>query len=107
MRRPVVSTAVVEALVQDALERLSESRTTIIIAHRLEYHRSRRHHYYVEERKINETGSPAELAKTDGIYAQLWRLAKNKASAKSACRRMKLIANLLVSSKELRSGNAW
>ena len=93
-----------EALVQDALERLMKGRTTIIIAHRLEYHRSRRHHYYVEERKINETGSPCRTGKDRRYLCATFMVSKEQGFCKSACRRMKLIANLLVSSKELGGG---
>lgn len=63
-----------EAMVQEALERLMKGRTTIIIAHRLSTIQNVDTIITLRSGKVNEVGSPAELAKTGGIYAQLLEL---------------------------------
>lgn len=63
-----------ERVVQDALERLMKGRTTIIIAHRLSTIAHVDQIVTLKDGTVDEIGSPAELAKTDGIYGQLLRL---------------------------------
>lgn len=63
-----------EHLVQEALGRLMRGRTTIIIAHRLSTIAHVDTVITLKNGKIDEIGSPHELAKTDGIYAQLLKL---------------------------------
>lgn len=65
-----------EALVQEALERLMKQRTTIIIAHRLSTIQHVDTIVTLRKGKIDEVGSPQELAATTGIYAQLLQLQK-------------------------------
>lgn len=65
-----------EGMVQEALERLMKGRTTIIIAHRLSTIQHVDKIATVKNGKIDEYGSPKELAKTGGIYAQLLSLQK-------------------------------
>lgn len=60
-----------ELLVQEALERLMKNRTTIIIAHRLSTIQNVDTIIALKNGRVSEIGSPAELAKQDGIYAQL------------------------------------
>lgn len=63
-----------EHMVQEALERLMRGRTTIIIAHRLSTIQNVDQIITLKGGKVDETGSPAQLAKTKGIYAELLRL---------------------------------
>lgn len=63
-----------EQEVQAALERLMENRTTMIIAHRLSTIARVDTIIGLSGGRVVEMGSPAELAKTDGIYAQLLQL---------------------------------
>lgn len=63
-----------EAMVQDALERLMKGRTTLIIAHRLSTIQNVDTIVTLSKGKVDEVGSPAELAKSGGIYAQLLSL---------------------------------
>lgn len=63
-----------EAMVQEALERLMKGRTTIIIAHRLSTIQSVDKIITIKNGKIDEIGSPRQLAKTNGIYAHLLAL---------------------------------
>lgn len=69
-----------EHLVQVALKRLMDRRTTIIIAHRL----STISHVDVivtlKDGRVDEVGAPSKLAKTNGIYAQLLKLQQGKTS---------------------------
>ncbi len=63
-----------EAMVQEALERLMRGRTTIIIAHRLSTIQSVDKIITIKDGRVDEVGTPRQLARTDGIYAQLLAL---------------------------------
>jgi ATP-binding cassette subfamily B protein len=69
-----------ESMVQDALERLMKGRTTLIIAHRLSTIQHVDQIVTIKGGKIDEIGSPKELAKTDGVYAQLLTLQSDSSS---------------------------
>ena len=60
--------------VQEALDRLMKHRTTLIIAHRLSTIAGVDTIVTLKDGRVDEVGTPAELAKTDGIYAQLLEL---------------------------------
>lgn len=63
-----------EIVVQDALERLMKDRTVLIIAHRLSTIAHVDTIVTLKKGKVDEIGSPAQLAGTGGIYAQLLEL---------------------------------
>jgi ATP-binding cassette subfamily B protein len=63
-----------ERLVQEGLEELMADRTTLIIAHRLSTISSVDRIVTLRDGRIDEIGTPAELAGTDGIYAELLAL---------------------------------
>jgi ATP-binding cassette subfamily B protein len=67
-----------EIMVQEALERLMQGRTTIIIAHRLSTIAHVDQIVTLKNGQINEVGSPAKLAKSGGIYANLLKLQQGK-----------------------------
>ena len=63
-----------ERLVQDALDRLMKTRTTLVIAHRLATVRAADRIVVMEEGRIVEQGNHAVLTKAGGLYARLARL---------------------------------
>ncbi|HKS19681.1 MAG TPA: ATP-binding cassette domain-containing protein, partial [Bradyrhizobium sp.] len=63
-----------ERLVQDALDRLMEHRTTIVIAHRLATVRAADRIVVMEGGSIVEEGTHADLSRRGGLYARLARL---------------------------------
>lgn len=67
--------------VQQALEKLMQGRTTIIIAHRLSTIAGVDKIVTLKNGTVDEIGSPTDLSKTDGIYAQLLALQNNTDAA--------------------------
>lgn len=65
--------AELEALIQEALERLIQGRTTFIIAHRLATVVKADRIIVFKDGQIIETGTHAELVREDGYYASLVR----------------------------------
>ena len=63
-----------ERLVQDALDRLMEQRTTIVIAHRLATVRAADRIVVMDQGRIVEEGTHATLNARGGLYARLARL---------------------------------
>ena len=63
-----------EALVQNALERLSKNRTTLVIAHRMSTIIAADQILVMDKGKIIESGTHEELHSSGGYYADLCRL---------------------------------
>lgn len=63
-----------EQLIQQALERLMEGRTTIMVAHRLSTIQHADNIIVMHKGKIREMGTHQELLKHDGIYKKLYEL---------------------------------
>ncbi len=63
-----------EKLVQEALERLSQGRTTLVIAHRLATIRAAHKIIVMDRGRVVDQGSHDELLARGGLYAELYRL---------------------------------
>jgi ABC-type multidrug transport system fused ATPase/permease subunit len=63
-----------ESIVQDALDRVSVNRTTVIAAHRLSTIQNADIIYVLESGKVVEQGRHAELVRNGGHYSSLVRL---------------------------------
>lgn len=61
-----------EHFIQEALHELMQGRTTIVIAHRLSTVREMDRIVVLENGRLAEEGSHAELIRHDGIYAGFW-----------------------------------
>ena len=69
-----------ERLVQQALERLMQNRTTLVIAHRLATVRAAQRIVVMDQGRIVEDGTHASLIERGGLYARLARLQFNEAA---------------------------
>ena len=63
-----------EAAIQRSLERITQDRTTIAIAHRLSTVRNADCIYVMEQGRLVEQGQHEQLLQHQGIYANLWRV---------------------------------
>jgi ATP-binding cassette, subfamily B, bacterial len=63
-----------EAAIQRSLEKITQNRTTIAIAHRLSTVRNADRIYVMEEGQLVEWGTHEELLTHQGIYASLWQV---------------------------------
>lgn len=70
-----------ERAVQAGLEQLMANRTTLMIAHRLSTIADVDTIVTIRDGAVDEIGSPAELAVSGGIYAELLRLTQSTAEA--------------------------
>jgi ATP-binding cassette, subfamily B, bacterial len=66
-----------EALVQEALEKLTEGRTTLVIAHRLATVRNADKIIVMDNGKVTAQGTHAQLLKKSALYARLAKLQFN------------------------------
>ncbi|GAA0201243.1 hypothetical protein GCM10009000_014260 [Halobacterium noricense] len=73
-----------EMLIQRSLDRLTEDRTTFIIAHRLSTVKGADTILSVEDGEIVERGTHEELLEKDGLYADLWRVQAGEIDALSS-----------------------
>jgi len=62
-----------EALIQEALEKVREGRTSIVIAHRLSTVRAADQILVIDEGEIVERGNHSSLVQANGLYASLYK----------------------------------
>lgn len=68
-----------EAEIQATLERISERRTTITIAHRLSTVVNADQIIVLEAGRVAEQGTHSELLRMNGLYADMWSRQQNEA----------------------------
>ena len=68
-----------EELIQDAVARLQEGRTSVVIAHRLATIEGADRILVLHHGALRESGSHAELLRINGLYARLYRLQRAEA----------------------------
>ncbi|MFH2202494.1 MAG: ABC transporter ATP-binding protein [Elusimicrobiota bacterium] len=73
-----------ESEVQKALENLMQGRTVILIAHRLSTVHAADRIYALNNGKVAETGTHAELLRRDGLYRRLYELQQTEPEEKPA-----------------------
>lgn len=63
-----------ESLIQDALKKITQNRTTIVVAHRLSTIKNCDNIIVMHKGRIRETGTHEELLKKEGYYYNLYQL---------------------------------
>lgn len=63
-----------ESLIQDALEKLTEGRTTIVVAHRLSTIKNADKIIVMHKGRVREMGTHSELLEKNGLYSNLYKL---------------------------------
>jgi ATP-binding cassette subfamily B protein len=73
-----------ERAIQEELERIAAGRTTLVIAHRLSTVVNADEILVLDQGRVRERGTHAELLRAEGMYAHLWRLQRHTAEARDA-----------------------
>ena len=72
-----------EQAIQDTLDRVAQSRTTIVIAHRLSTVVGADQIVVLDEGRVAERGTHAQLLRKDGLYADMWARQQSEAEEKA------------------------
>ena len=73
--------------IQDALDRVSEGRTTLVIAHRLSTVVNADEIIVLDKGQIVERGHHRDLLAADGVYAAMWNRQREVDEAKATLQR--------------------
>jgi len=84
-----------EVVIQRALKRLLKGRTSFVIAHRLSTVRGADRVVVLEQGRIAEEGTHAQLLARDGLYANLYRMTYERADGADGHREGEAVAPLL------------
>lgn len=79
-----------EREIQDALERVSKDRTTLVIAHRLSTVINADEILVLEKGEIVERGTHSKLLEMDGLYASMWARQREATEAEEILRAARL-----------------
>jgi ATP-binding cassette, subfamily B, heavy metal transporter len=77
-----------EREIQDALERVSRNRTSLVIAHRLSTIVAADEIIVLDQGRIAERGTHAQLLATDGLYASMWNRQREAQEAREKLARI-------------------
>ncbi|MFQ5748902.1 MAG: ATP-binding cassette domain-containing protein, partial [Planctomycetota bacterium] len=70
-----------EAAIQRSLKKISQGRTTLVIAHRLSTVRNAHFIHVLEKGELVECGRHEDLLEKNGLYASLWRVQTGEPAA--------------------------
>ena len=68
-----------ESSVQAALSRLLQGKTVLVIAHRMRTVAGADHIVVLEDGRVAQQGTPAELMEQGGLYKHMWELQREGA----------------------------
>ncbi len=75
---------ITEASVQEALDRLGNERTVLVIAHRLGTIRNADNIVVLKDGVVQEQGTHDELLAKNGTYAEMWNMQLHATSASTS-----------------------
>ena len=73
-----------ENSVQEALDRLGEHRTVLVIAHRLGTIRNADNIVVLKDGQVVEQGTHDDLLSLNGVYAEMWNMQLHATSARAS-----------------------
>jgi ABC-type multidrug transport system fused ATPase/permease subunit len=80
-----------ENSVQEALDRLGEQRTVLVIAHRLGTIRNADKIIVLKNGRVADEGTHDELLARNGLYAEMWNMQLHSTSTSSSHTNLKLL----------------